>query len=275
MARYRKIDPRIWNDAKFRGLSDQAKLVFLFLLTHPNLTVLGAMRATIPGLAAELGWETKGFAKGFEEPLARGMVKADQEAAFIWIPNFLRYNSPDNPNVVKSWQSALDLLPECNLYYQMIQEVKKFLAQLPKAFQDAMPNGMRNGFPNSMPNQEQEQEQEQKKEKEVEREGDARGKTKHRTSCPPPDFQITPTMRAWAIAQVPTVDIETQTPRFIDYWTAHPKLTADWVAAWRNWMRKAAEFSQARTAGAIQSGVSKSQLNEWWSSQGETSYDAD
>jgi hypothetical protein len=55
MARYRKIDPRIWNDAKFRALLDDAKFVFMLLLTHPHMTALGAMRATLAGSAAELG----------------------------------------------------------------------------------------------------------------------------------------------------------------------------------------------------------------------------
>ena len=54
MGRYRKIDPRIWNDEAFRALSDRGKLVFLFILTHPHMTSLGAMRASTLGLAAEL-----------------------------------------------------------------------------------------------------------------------------------------------------------------------------------------------------------------------------
>ena len=33
MARFRKIDDRIWNDRKFRELNDQAKLAFILLLT--------------------------------------------------------------------------------------------------------------------------------------------------------------------------------------------------------------------------------------------------
>jgi hypothetical protein len=57
MSQYRKVDTRIWNDAQFCGLSDDGKLVFLLLLTHPNMTSLGAMRATLAGLAEEIGWE--------------------------------------------------------------------------------------------------------------------------------------------------------------------------------------------------------------------------
>ena len=56
MARYRKVEVRIWNDEKFRRLSDDGKLLFFALLTHPNLTGIGAMKASRSGLAEELGW---------------------------------------------------------------------------------------------------------------------------------------------------------------------------------------------------------------------------
>ena len=56
MAHYRKVETLIWNDRKFNALSSDGKLVFLFLLTHPNLTVLGAMRSSVMGLAGELQW---------------------------------------------------------------------------------------------------------------------------------------------------------------------------------------------------------------------------
>ena len=45
VARYRKIDPRVWNDEKFVSFSDDGKLAFLFVLTHPSMTAIGAMRA--------------------------------------------------------------------------------------------------------------------------------------------------------------------------------------------------------------------------------------
>lgn len=47
--KYRKISPCIWNDAKVRELSDKGKLALLFLLTHPHMTPLGAIRANAPG----------------------------------------------------------------------------------------------------------------------------------------------------------------------------------------------------------------------------------
>jgi len=161
MAKYRKIDPRIWNDEKFRSLSDNGKLVFLFLLTHPFMTALGAMRATIPGLAAEMGWKQEAFAKAFQEALSKGMAEHDAEACFVWLPRFLKYNGPESPNVVKAWVSSLDLLPECSLKNKVIQDVKAFAKALPEAFAKALPEA----FAKSMPYQEQEQEPKQEQEK--------------------------------------------------------------------------------------------------------------
>jgi len=156
VSRYRKIDPRIWNDEKFRTMSPGGKLVFMFFLTHPNLTALGAMRGTIPGLAAELGWRGKDFKQAFEEVFVKGMVRHDPEAACFLIPNFLKYNRPESPNVVKAWSASLDLIPECGLKVELIQRAKAFAEALPEAFREALPK--------SMPYQEQKQELEQEQE---------------------------------------------------------------------------------------------------------------
>jgi Sec-independent protein translocase protein TatA len=161
MSRYRKIDPRIWNDARFRLLSDNGKLAVFLLLTHPNMTALGAMRATLPGLAAELGWSTEAFRQAFAEASAQCIVEHDEEACFIGLPKFLRYNQPESPNVVKAWAAAVDLLPECDLKSVVLQRAQGFAEGMSEAFSKAF----REAFPKAMRNQEQEQEQELNKSK--------------------------------------------------------------------------------------------------------------
>lgn len=153
MSRYRKVDPRIWNDQKFREMSDAGKLVFFMLLTHPNMTAIGAMRATLAGLAEEMGWEPEAFREAFREAFDKGMAEHDQKACLIALPNFLKYNPPESPNVVKAWVNALDLLPECDLKTRVIARAKDFTEGLTEAFREA--------YRKTMPNQEQEQEQEQ------------------------------------------------------------------------------------------------------------------
>jgi hypothetical protein len=166
MARYRKIDTRIWNDAKFREMSERGQLAFLFALTHPNMTMLGAMRATIPGLAAEYGHAIpeKAFRQAFQEGLSKGMAKHDENASFCWFPNFLKYNKPESPNVVKTWPEAFDMLPECAMKAQLLQHLKDFVKGLSEAFQQAFREGFKEACAQAMPNQEQEQEPEQEQE---------------------------------------------------------------------------------------------------------------
>ena len=182
MARYRKISPCIWNDAKVRGLSDKGKLTLFLLLTHPNMTSLGALRANLPGLACELGWKTSVFARAFRELLDCGMARQDADAQLIWFPKFLRHNAPESPNVVRGWAAAFEELPECPLKLDVLAGAWATLAAFGEGFRDAfrevfgevlpkpcekpsasLPESLSEGFRQPCPNQEQEQEQEQDK----------------------------------------------------------------------------------------------------------------
>lgn len=63
-----------------------------------------------------------------------------------------------------------------------------------------------------------------------------------------PDFTATPTMLSWASENGLTVDPIQETAKFVDYWTAESGSRAaksDWVAAWRNWMRRAQQYRPA------------------------------
>ncbi|CAH1653394.1 hypothetical protein CHELA1G11_10630 [Hyphomicrobiales bacterium] len=164
MSKYRKIDPRIWNDAKFRSLSDNGKLVFFMVLTHPSMTALGAMRATMGGLAEEIGWRPEAFREAFAEASSKGMLEHDGKAHLVALPNFIKYNPPESPNVVKAWVGALDHLPECELKSKVIQRSVAFARGLSKGFAEALPEE----FAKTMPYQEQEQEQEPEQEKKKE-----------------------------------------------------------------------------------------------------------
>lgn len=60
----------------------------------------------------------------------------------------------------------------------------------------------------------------------------------------PDQFFVSPQMAEWAQAEVPAVNVRTETAKFCDYWRAKPGAAArkvDWPATWRVWMRNAAE----------------------------------
>jgi len=159
MAKYRKVDPRIWNDAKFTDLTDEGKLAFLFVMTHPHMTSVGAMRATLSGLAEELGWEPEAFREAFREALSKGMVKHNRKACFIGLPKFIKYNSPESPNVMRAWGKAWDLVPECGEKNALYHELKGFAKGLGESYLEAFAEAFPKACLHPLPNQEPEQEQ--------------------------------------------------------------------------------------------------------------------
>jgi hypothetical protein len=144
--RYRKISVRIWNDEKVRKISDDGKLAFVFVLTHPLMTGIGAARLSVPGLSAELGWNAEKGSKAFREAFREGLLEYDDRACLLWAPNFLRHNKPESPNVVRSWLWIPSTLPDCQLKVKVFQSVKAFTEGLGEAFAKALPEAFREGL---------------------------------------------------------------------------------------------------------------------------------
>lgn len=169
MARYRKIDVRIWNDRKFRELDDKAKLAFFLVLTHPDTNQLGMLRSRSVALAMELGWHPDAMSDAILMLCQMGMLMVDDKAGFIFIPNFLKYNPPNGPNAIKGWAGLLDQMPECDLLDHAVFSLKPFVDGLSEGLRNAIPNDIKDAITHAIPNdikdapriQEQEQEQEQ------------------------------------------------------------------------------------------------------------------
>lgn len=167
MSRYRKIEVKTWSDEKFRELSPllpSGQALWFFLLTGPHTgPIPGMFRAGRAAMAEELGWPQEDFDKAFQEAFQLGMVKADFKARFVWLPNAIKHNKPESPNVVKSWGREFDLLPECELKAEAFEELKAFIFGLgeayAKAFREVFANYLKKASLKAMPNQEQEQEQ--------------------------------------------------------------------------------------------------------------------
>jgi hypothetical protein len=166
MARYRKLDLRTWNDQKFRALSPlkpSGQGLWLYLILGPQSSnIPGLFEASEVALADRLGWSLEAFREAFREAFVKGMAKADWKARLVWLPRAPEYNRPESPNVVISWASTFDELPECPLKWEAYHSLKAFAEGLPDGFREAFGKA----FPKSMPNQEQEQEQKQEQESE-------------------------------------------------------------------------------------------------------------
>jgi hypothetical protein len=140
MAHYRRLNTSIWNDPVFNELSRDAQLVFLFISTHQHLTSLGAMRGSIPGLAAELTFKLSEFEFALIELQVQGLVQVDAKAPFIWLPHFLKYHPPTSQSVIQSWEAVLLSLPDCPTKTLMMKGIKRLMRDLPASFQVVLSN---------------------------------------------------------------------------------------------------------------------------------------
>jgi len=142
LSRYRKIEVRTWSDEKFRRLSPMqpsGRALWLFLLTGPHTgPIPGLFRAGRASMAEELEWSLEAFDERFRELCAEGMVNADFKARLVWLPNAIKHNPPDNPNVVKSWVQEVDLLPECDLKTEALASIRGYLETRGEAFVAAL-----------------------------------------------------------------------------------------------------------------------------------------
>lgn len=201
--RYRKVAVRIWADREFRRLSrpqPNGQSLFFYLLTGRETAIIpGVISARESGMAEELGWPLEAFREAFGEVSGeafgkglrgaeKAMAKADWEAGLVFVPNAIKHNAPQSPNVITSWKNAWDELPECDLKAEIYQSLRAFMKGKNKAFLEAfdaaIPKPSWKPSDKALANQEQEQEQEQERER-----GAARPLSPEVSSQPEPETE--------------------------------------------------------------------------------------
>lgn len=238
--RYSKVTRRIWGDAKFKGLTEGAKLLFFRLLTAPESTPIpGVVLVRRSALAEDLGWTVETVSKRFGELLRNGIATVDWDAGLVWLPNAITHNSPENPNMVKGWASTWKELPDSDLIAVIHQGLSAHMETLSEQF--------RNGFetvPKRLPkpsrNQEQEQEQEQDlKPSSVPLEvRSPKGSPKIGKRIAEDYFPTETTLQQCRLLGHNSP--QDLVPAFIDYWIAKTGQSAsklNWDATFRNWVR--------------------------------------
>lgn len=178
-------------------------------------------------MAEKLKWPIDAFREFFKAIKNEGMAKADWDAQVVWVPNAIHYNEPESPNVVKSWATTWNEIPECPLKKEAFTVLKNKIEDFGKGFQKAFQKafqdyGSKNkastkaygkAYAKSMPNQEQEQEQEQEqkdfKGKELKTLGSAQNADPESLAAKTRKIKgrTNPKNRAWKASGQPPIDI--------------------------------------------------------------------
>ena len=89
-------------------------------------------------------------------------------------------------------------------------------------------------------------EKEKEKEKEKEEREETFPSARKRASRLPNDWVLPPEYRDFALGENFSADhINREAEKFADYWRGNGVVKADWLATWRNWIRRSSEFKNS------------------------------
>lgn len=212
MRDYGKVHSQFWASPTIAALSDDGKLLALYLMTCQHNTIAGVFRLPDGYAAEDLGWSPERVRKGFAELFANGFANRCETTKWVWVIKHLEWNPPENPNQRKSATKCASLVPANCVWH------KDFLVFIAKALPDEsnpLPT-----VPKPLPNQEQEQEQEQKQ----------KGSAKSRQTTLPDNFTISDRVREWAKEKGHT-NLDVQLEAFLSYVKRKGAKYTDWDEA--------------------------------------------
>lgn len=216
MARIRSLKPEFFTSEQVVGVSIPARLLF------QGMWVFGDDDGYIAASPVQLKMKVfpadmVDVAELLDELIAAGLVvpeEADQ-GPVLRVPSFLNHQSPKYPTPTKYTREGAPLT----------QHSPKTPGKVEKSSGSIHPGEERRG------------------EEREEREKIPRSTRGTRV---PSDFVITDDMRSWAATEVPNVDVDKKLAEWVDFWKGVPGrggVKIDWLATWKNGMRKQQEFA--------------------------------
>ncbi len=115
MRDYGKVYTTFWSSPTVTALTDDGKLLALYLMTCIHSTICGAFRLPDGYAAEDLGWPLARVSKALGDLVAAGFVRRCESTRWVWISKHIKWNPPENPNQIKSAAKAALAVPdECS-----------------------------------------------------------------------------------------------------------------------------------------------------------------
>lgn len=167
---YTKISDNVWRKTKQYGLSDTAKILYLYLFTCPHRNMIGLYYIPLAYCSADLDMKLETVSKGFAELQKADILTYDDTEEMVLLHDFLLVNTFDNANVEKKACTVFWELPETQLFRRfadILSKLPKPVPHLMETVSERYQKGMANGMPIQKQNTETE-DRIQKTEKETE-----------------------------------------------------------------------------------------------------------
>ena len=129
MAVYGKIYTRLWNNHRFRKLTEDGQKLYLYLLSSPHKNTIGFYQIGIPYIQDDLGWAYKRCSNAINDTIRMGFIKYDFESRVVLILDWWKNNKPsNNKNLQKKMVGDLSEVGESILWQDFSNTVPTVLA---------------------------------------------------------------------------------------------------------------------------------------------------
>lgn len=125
MRDYGKVHSTFWSSGTTGGLTDDAKILALYLLTCSHSTIAGVFRLPDGYVSEDLGWDSARVRKGFAELFKKGFANRCETTKWVFIRRHFEWNKPENPN---QWKSAVKIASQVPADCSWIAEFKAVFA---------------------------------------------------------------------------------------------------------------------------------------------------
>lgn len=114
MRDYGKVYSTFWSSATTAKMSEDGKLLALYLMTCSHSTIAGVFRVPDGYVCEDLGWTLERVQQGFAELSAKGFANRCETTKWAWVCKHLEWNKPENPNQRKAAAKiAVSVPDEC------------------------------------------------------------------------------------------------------------------------------------------------------------------
>lgn len=171
MRDYGKVFTKFWESEDIRSLSDNGRLLALYLMTCTHGTIAGVFRLPDGYVCEDMQWTTQKVLESLSELFQKGFANRCETTKWVWIVKHLEWNPPENPNQRKAAVKIALSIPASCAWKQEFMRVCGPLLDIGTPPESNPSETLEEGLLNQKQKQEQKQEQEQEHSAKAEADG--------------------------------------------------------------------------------------------------------
>lgn len=151
-AKYKKIDPRLWNDEKFQQMNPMEKLLVLYCLTNSGNRI-GIFKFSVALASEDIGYPSDTLRDTLRVICDTLNWRYDESARVLYLPNWWKYNATKSGKTMTGALDDLHDVPQTPLLQEFASNNEWLSGEELRVFDTHM-QGYREGIPKGMPSHE-------------------------------------------------------------------------------------------------------------------------